>query len=143
MPYRYALRFGEGFTFVRFEGAVAGSEVLAVQQIIFDAGRPQGVCSVWDTCAITRLDVAPSDLPAYKQLLHRHRHQLGQDERVAVIASEELEQVMAEMFIAVARSTKKRPHRIVASLEAAAEWTGLPVDVLRLPDHAFVEPPAP
>jgi hypothetical protein len=143
MPYRYALRFDQAFTLVRFEGVVTGDDLLEAQQRIFDAGRPQGVCSIWDTRDVTEFDVAPATLPLYRKMLRAHTEQLGTRERVAVIASEEAERMLVGMFVAIARNVTGREHKIVRTMNEAAQWTGLSPQVLNLPGEALREGAAP
>jgi cob(I)alamin adenosyltransferase len=137
MSYAFVLDAVHRFGIVRFSGRVVGADLLAAQRGLFDAGRAPGTNTVWDTRPIEHIDLSPSDVTAYLELLRAYEHRLGPDERVAVIVSRALEQTLAAMFVGVSRTVIRREHQLVRTLEAAAEWTGLDPALLEPDENAW------
>jgi hypothetical protein len=104
-----------------------------------DPIREPHFAHVWLTHAVDELAMDATVIPMYRDLLAAHDEQITTG-KVAVVTTRALTRRFASMVIQVGRR-HRGTFRIFEAVDAAAEWTGVPVEVLtKGPDADWTSP---
>lgn len=128
MPYTWQVLDTQGLGYGRLTGIVRGDEVLEVADVFCNDGAWQpGNPVLWDNTRITKLAITPKQAGQILKRAAAVAKYLGAS-RAAAVISPDL-QMMGEHLIHMSGMNPERV-RLFKSVEAAAEWLGVPLSCL-------------
>ncbi len=115
--------------FGRLEGVVTGREILdAAHRFFSDPDWRAGDLLLWDNRGIMKLAITPEEAGEILERARALKQHLGDGRAAAVIKSDL--RMMGEHLIQMSELDPERV-RLFGSLKKAAEWLGIPVDLVR------------
>lgn len=131
MPYTVRVDADERIGFVSLSGTVTGDDIIsALEELYPDPAPEQPFDAVLDGRQIVKLFVGPEDTRTFLDYA-RARGEHVPTGRTAIIVRRSLDEMVARLFVELARFTR-RERRIVSTVEEAEAWLGRKLALNRL-----------